>query len=295
MKLLSTSPETPSCILSQYLWFNQYIRIDNSPVNFKGFSQRNINFISQLIDTNGNFKTWERIKNEYNLDDQLYFQWLQIINAIPRKWKELLRKNTSSNVNNLFLQNHHIIKNFRTLTLEKLSSKELYSTLISKNKSTPTSQIYFTKLFQNEKLNWEKNYTLTCIITSNSYQRNFQYKILHNILYFNNKLFIFGKVCSSLCSFCHLVEESLAHLFCECKHVISLWQQLGLIFKEDLKLPHLTLQTATFGILTETETVTFKLINHLLLIFKQFVYTSRETGVLRLDKLINQIKKIKKI
>ena len=36
-KYFLTNPETPSCILSQYLWFNKFIIVDNSYVTFTTF------------------------------------------------------------------------------------------------------------------------------------------------------------------------------------------------------------------------------------------------------------------
>ena len=54
-KYLSTNPETPSCILSQYLWFSKFITIDTSSVNFTNFSHKNINFTSELVTENCNF------------------------------------------------------------------------------------------------------------------------------------------------------------------------------------------------------------------------------------------------
>ena len=72
-KNFSNNPETPSCILSQYLWFNKIIIVDNSYVNFTNFSNENINFMSDLVNENCNFKSWKTLKNEYHLDNKLYF------------------------------------------------------------------------------------------------------------------------------------------------------------------------------------------------------------------------------
>ena len=52
---LSADPEIMSDILSQNLWFNQKIVMDNSIVNFTKFSQRN-NFVDQLINESCQFK-----------------------------------------------------------------------------------------------------------------------------------------------------------------------------------------------------------------------------------------------
>ena len=62
-RYFSTNPETPSCILAQYLWFNKFIIVDNSYLNFTNFSNKNINFVSDLVNQNYNFKSWEILKN----------------------------------------------------------------------------------------------------------------------------------------------------------------------------------------------------------------------------------------
>ena len=49
-------------------------------------------------------------------------------------------------------QNHHVIKEARILPLEKLSSNEIYSILISNIVNKPTSNIFFDKLFENTTL-----------------------------------------------------------------------------------------------------------------------------------------------
>ena len=50
------SPMTP-CVLSQFLWCNSYIKSDNKTVYLKFFSRKNINFITQLFNTDGQSKT----------------------------------------------------------------------------------------------------------------------------------------------------------------------------------------------------------------------------------------------
>ena len=54
----SKTPETPSSVLSQFLWYNIYIQIDKGDVHLSRFSQNNLNFVSQLFDSNGSIKAW---------------------------------------------------------------------------------------------------------------------------------------------------------------------------------------------------------------------------------------------
>ena len=101
----------------------------------------------------------------------------------------------------------------------------------------------------------------------NSFQRNFQYKILHNILYLNKMLFTFGETKTLLCSFCHFYNENINHIFLECICVRQLWNLLRLFVTNDIFLPILTPQTAVFGI-NGIKSKVYKITNHMLLIFK---------------------------
>ena len=160
--------------------------VDNSYVNFTNFSNKNINFVSDLVNENCNFKSWETLKKEYHLDNKLYFQWIQLIHAIPLIWKQNKNKKNDSEKNvekKYLIQDHHLIKNTRVIVLDKPTARELYSVLLLSSGTTPTSQKYLGKVFPNENFDWKKNYILPRVVTINSFQHNFQYKILHNILY----------------------------------------------------------------------------------------------------------------
>ena len=58
------------------------------------------------------------IKITYELSDQSYFKWRQIINSIPKTWKKLLRENQSDS-SNLALLDLQLLKNNRTLGIKK--------------------------------------------------------------------------------------------------------------------------------------------------------------------------------
>ena len=48
-KYLTRKPEIPLCILSQYLWYNENIEVDKNSIYLVRFSEKNINFVSQLV------------------------------------------------------------------------------------------------------------------------------------------------------------------------------------------------------------------------------------------------------
>ena len=40
---------------------------------------------------NGDIKSWNDLKNEFELEQRLYFKWLQLVNAIPSNGKTILK------------------------------------------------------------------------------------------------------------------------------------------------------------------------------------------------------------
>ena len=81
------SPNVPSSISSQCLWYNSYLKTDKKPLFYKEFSNKNINYVSNLLSDFSEIKSWEKVMDEFNLDKTFYFKWHQIIHTIPSSWK----------------------------------------------------------------------------------------------------------------------------------------------------------------------------------------------------------------
>ena len=109
-------------------------------------------------------------------------------------------------------------------------------------------------------------------MTANSLVRCFHCKVINNVLYLNKRFFQFGKTQSLLCSFHHTEAETTLHIFDKCSVTKILWNQLLLFFETDLDFPDLTPQTAGFGFISELGNNLNKIQNHILLIFKLYVY-----------------------
>ena len=143
-------------------------------------------------------------------------------------------------------------------------------------------------------MDWKQIYLLPRLVTLDSYSHSFQYKILNNVLYLNKKLFTFRKSTSPLCPFCKLSDETVLHLFYEYNIILNLWNELDLFFESELTLFHLTLQPAFLGLLN-VDSKLLLIQNHLLLIFKIYIYNSRRSESLRIKSLIREITKVKNI
>ena len=85
--------EIRSCILSQYLWYNGRIQVDNASVYFLKLSEKCINYVFQHFSDNRSIKQWHEFKRDYNLHESFYFQWLQLKESIPERWKFIIKEN----------------------------------------------------------------------------------------------------------------------------------------------------------------------------------------------------------
>ena len=275
------SPNIPSTITSQVIWFNKHIKIDNKSLCNNSLANRGINHVGQLFNENGMANAWLDSKTQFNLSNNQHYFWIQLINAIPKSWKEELRRSNRSNA--LSMYDHQLIKKNQIYSLHKCNSKELYCLQISLNNSKTRSQLYLEDHFQIKDIDWKHVYLLLRRFTEDKNLRIFQYKILNNVLQLNEKLFRFKKISCPLCSFCHSENEILIHLFHGYIKINLLWYKLKKILKAKIDLPVNTPQSAIFGFLSyENDS---DIINHFLLIFKYYLFQSREHKKLSLEVL----------
>ena len=106
--------EIPFCILSQYLWYNKSIQMNNASVYFLKFSERNIDYVLQLFSDNGSIKQRHECKKEYNLHQSFFYQWLQLIGSIPQGLKIIIKEN-NENATSLIIHEHHLVKGCRVI------------------------------------------------------------------------------------------------------------------------------------------------------------------------------------
>ena len=88
-------------------------------------------------------------------------------------------------------------------------------------------------------------------------------------------------------------EETTIHIVYGCVHAQNIWNELRAYLIQDIVIPDSSPQSAIFGYVEIQQD--FKIINHLLLIFKLFVYKSRDEKYLNFHRLINKIVKVKNI
>ena len=66
------------------------------------------------------FKQLHDFKREYNLHESSYFSI-----SIPERWKFIIEENFE-NATNLIINDYHLVKGSRVITLDRLTSTEIY-------------------------------------------------------------------------------------------------------------------------------------------------------------------------
>ena len=140
----------------------------------------------------------------------------------------------------------------------------------------PTTQKSLERMLGLENVDWSRIYLLPRATTIESSLRSFQYKILNNTLYLNERLFKLKAVESPQCSLCKQFKESVLHLFCTCSVTRSLWAQFSVwASNADISLsfdldPHYCI----LGMYRE-ELQDQVIVNHVILLFKRYIYLKR--------------------
>ena len=187
---------------------------------------------------------------------------------------------------------HHILRKSQICSLNKLTSKELYLILVDANTVIPAAQGYFENLVESSEFNCKKTFFLIRSTTLDTKTGMFQYKVLYNTRHVNKIIFKFGKVVSPRCSFYKLHDETTMYLFCDYLIVKRIWKQMKSVLSNNLNFLISTPQSAIFGFL-DLYTNKHLTLNHLLLIFKIYIYNARATSYLNISHLLVPIKAIK--
>ena len=126
-------------------------------------------------------------------------------------------------------------------------------------------------------------------LTIDTNLRMFQYKILKNVLYLNEKLFEFKIVSSPLCSFCNAKNKTPIHLFYSCNQTKSLWPKLQDLLRNTSTAKYVTECFLWFSRELKKK---FEIVNHLHFIFKCYLFKVRNTRKTSLEGLKKNIIKI---
>ena len=95
-----------------------------------------------------------------------------------------------------------------------------------KKQVPPTAQKKFQEKFPQLQADWKEIYSLPFTVSIETKICEFQYKLLNNIVFTNEKLFRLKLTESPLCAFCNRETESVEHIFFYCDVTMTFWEAL---------------------------------------------------------------------
>ena len=179
--------------------------------------------LNQLITPDGGFIESEVLKNMFGITTM---QWNSLISAIPAKWKAELNKKIELGTKN----DSNMYESFIT---RAKASTYYYKEMNKTDKVLITANDKWQKIIP--KLECDMYFTAfknVYKITNNSKLRSLQYRILHNALVFNDRLYKWKITSSDNCNNCNLEKENLWHFYSECTFAQNIWTKVRRICQE---------------------------------------------------------------
>lgn len=256
-------PENPHEVRNQVLWYNSEIKIGKKIVFWKKWQCSGIVYINDIItDTSGpKFMSIGEINNKFNMSLN-WFEYHQLVSAIPVKWKNML--STDGNMQQF---NDHAF-----VILCKCNRNRIVRDKLLENISIPPSRIIrkWENSTPNYEFDWGDIFSLAFRSVIDSKTRNFQFKLLHRIIATNDFLYKLDIIDDDSCTFCEVETETLEHVFYYCHLIKDFWKRVTEWIKLKINCDLCVSKTnILFGYDIKNPA---SAINSIILLGKQFIY-----------------------
>ncbi len=269
-------------VLGYPIW-NSYYMTNRNVIAKKATLMRNgLQYIYDLHKDNGELYTLQEFNEKYGvIFNKLDYSGLVL--SIPSKWKgrSVFKKTQTCQLtckSIVFIQDHY------------KCNQAVYKLLNNKiMEQVENTRRKWEAVFNKNEVNWEKIMRISFQCTIETRLRSFQYNILNRSLITNQKLFKWKIVGSPNCTFCQNEVETIEHIMFECNKVKELWQLLVGKLSPCMKLEQdvSNIESIMCGVLCDDN---YKLVNHILLITKKYIYNTRcKDTTLNIKELLNMI------
>ena len=177
-------------IINQSIWNNKFILREGDSIFYPSLHGKGLLFIRDLLHETGSFLNWSIVKVKISLRNEDYMNWMSVIQSIPTSWRKEMKTSIAVISCDMNPPNY---------SLSYMSARSMYTKLIQPLFKPPTSQKTIERLLNNYEVNWRQLYLIPQKVAIDTSHRIFQYKILNNILYLNERLSKINSLVSSLC------------------------------------------------------------------------------------------------
>ena len=251
-------------ILFSPLWGNSNIHGNGNYIINEWFN-KGIRNVLDLMDDDGYFNDFQTLQERFGIHGT-FLNYLQLINRIPRAWKNIVNENRMK----IASFKHNVPVNCYVFYLlrNKKGCRDIYDIIL------PLNEIIVPVKWQDEigeipNHEWEKiNKNLHYI--KEIKLRDFQFKINNRILVTNSFLFKIKKKDNNKCSYCNRETETISHLLYHCDKVAEFWGNLKIWLEQKASIYlHIDLKTIMFSKSTQA------LLSYLITVAKYYIYKSK--------------------
>ena len=248
------------------LWNNKDITSNNKTFFYKHWFEKNIKYVDQLYDYRiKDFYSFENICYIYGIPSGNFLMYYTLIKSIPIHIKSTINTNNTPCTQTSFTEN--------ILAKQNETNKIFYKLQIKHPAENSKIQNKWQSLLREQEFNWKQIFIMPYKTTIDSTLRNFQYKYVHRIIATNKYLFKCNLSNTNLCDICSEHIETIEHLFWECKHIQTLWNQLTTFLEKTTIKRKLSLLNISFGVNTFKIPEINNTVNHIIILMKYFIFS----------------------
>ena len=239
------------------------------------FYEKEIYTINHILDK-GRMKHFQYFLN-LGVNSSELLTVYDIYNSLPEDLKNEEAPNKFQSIDLLTLDLELKVLG-QKIQLRNIHSRKIYELFVNKLQNCYNLKI---KDDQNNFEHTEEEINETFVrprtATLLSKHREFQYMLLHGVIYTKKHLLRFGFVGNDLCSFCNQETETYEHTFLKCKKVEDTWRAM-ITYYDLIEIRDMNWEDIFLGL--PGRSVRIKFVNSLIIMIKYIIFKSRGTGTL---------------
>ena len=220
-------------MLTQIVWHNRHVLYDNQSLFYKEWYDSGILYLGDLF-MDGGFRSIEYIKSQLRSKRRkcnAVFDYARLRQAIPRVWVNRIKEeNVQYTKQDNALEVPSLLVGNKVKHVTNMSSKGFYQLIPSKNVLTNTCCLYWEDKL-NADIDWPLVFRRNLAQVKENKLREFNLKLLYNILPVKSNLFKWGISNDDVCPNCN-IKEDINHAFIECKLNEPLFKHLEKILRD---------------------------------------------------------------
>ena len=232
--------------LSQIIWCNNMFKFNGKCILFRNWINCGIIFVKDLFKENGQLLSSTDIFGKLESKHNWMFEYRTIVKVLkPFINMNLFDFTYCKYINVTISDNVMLSDGIKTIDLNSIWGRQqqfFYQILVSKKYCRP----YIEKAWQKEFVihiepsMWRKIYLRVCFSMCDKKLCEFRYKLLHNLLICNSKLYKWKCSTSDACYYCSEAETTRHQLY-ECTEKRLIWHKVGATLNVSIKWKHLVL------------------------------------------------------